>query len=240
MTKAPYQKGAFLFLQDSEIVLRLFFIIVVLSLSGCNSNETENAVNNKAVDQHINRAAQALPPQNNTEKRTQTVKPQSKRKSLYITQKKQVQSNRKRLQQPSLFYEDYEGFDPEDEDDWEQLNYLGELKNSTDPKVRVEAIEALDDIEAYRILKPLRNALDDTEQGVRIAALKKLSEIELYGAVDSILYALDDPDSDVVMAAIDAVEATADESLIPKLVPLLQHPNNKIQQRAEEVIEYMN
>ena len=221
-------------------MFRLIFIMMVLSLPGCNSDETENTVNNKAVDQYINRAAQTLPSKNNTGKQTQTAKPQSKRKQAYITPEKQIQSSRKRLQQPPLFYEDYEGFDPEDEDDWEQLNYLGELKNSTDPKVRVEAIEALDDIEAYRILKPLRNALDDPEQSVRITALKKLSEIELYEAVNSIIYALDDTSSDVVMAAIDAVEATADESLIPKLAPLLQHPNNKVQKRAEEVIEYMN
>ena len=98
----------------------------------------------------------------------------------------------------------------------------------------------MDDIDVNNILQPLRAALDNAEQRVRIAAIKKLAEIELYGAINSILYALDDPAPDVVMAAIDALEETADESLIPELEWLLQHTDNKIQQRAAEVIEYMN
>ena len=166
--------------------------------------------------------------------------PRIRQKSSNISSKEIVQDNLTNIQSSSFFTEDVTDINPEDIDNREQIYYLDLLKNSTDPEMRISAIEELDDTEIGMLLQYLQTALDDDKQSVRIAALKRLSDIELYGAIDSIVYALDDPNSDVVLAAIDAAEETADESLIPKLMPLLQHPDNKIRKRAEEVIEFMN
>ena len=215
-------------------MVRLIFFILAAIIFGCDSKEKVYTSDSQTTKLN-NSATQAYPL-----KKTTKNPPRIRKKSSNISSKEIAQDNLTNIQPSSFFTEDVTDLNPEDIDNREQNYYLDQLKNSTDPEMRISAIEELDDSEIGILLQYLQTALDDDNQSVRIAALKRLSDIELYGAIDSIVYALDDPNSDVVMAAIDAAEETADESLIPKLMPLLQHPDNKIRKRAEEVIEFMD
>lgn len=215
-------------------MVRLIFFMLVAIICGCDSKKQVNTPDSQ-ITKLNNSATQVYSPETTTKN-----PPQIRKKASNISSKEITQDNLANLQSSSTFTEDVIDLNSEDTDNREQIYYLDQLKNSTDPEMRISAIEELDDTEIGMLLQYLQTALDDDKQSVRIAALKRLSDIELYGAIDSIVYALDDPNSDVVLAAIDAVEETADESLIPKLMPLLQHPDNNIRKRAEEVIEFMD
>ncbi len=58
-------------------------------------------------------------------------------------------------------------------------------------------------------------------------------------SVNPLLDALRDPEPEVVIEALDALEYVGDETLIPELAFLLEHPSPEVRERALEAIDWL-
>ena len=107
-----------------------------------------------------------------------------------------------------------------------------------DPEVRATEVAGLEpDADGLQQLE--RILATDPDPEVRIAATEVLADGDSSGAVEALLRALSDSDSRVVIAALDGLEFAADETVIPRLQPLLQHPAGDVREKAAETIEFL-
>jgi HEAT repeat protein len=107
-----------------------------------------------------------------------------------------------------------------------------------DPGVRATEVAGLEpDADGLQQLE--RILATDPDPEVRIAATEVLADGDSSGAVEALLRALSDSDSRVVIAALDGLEFAADETVIPRLQPLLQHPAGNVREKAAETIEFL-
>jgi len=107
-----------------------------------------------------------------------------------------------------------------------------------DPEVRASEAAWLEP-EAEGLQQLVRILGADPDPQVRIAAAEALADGDSFGAVEALLRALSDSDPRVVIAALDALEFAADETVIPRLQPLLQHPVPAVREKAAETIDFL-
>ena len=89
-------------------------------------------------------------------------------------------------------------------------------------------------------MRLLADALShDPDPRVRAEAANQLGYADSIGAVRALLRALKDSDPTVVAAAVESLGFTADDSVIPDLEPLLQHPDAQVREQAKRVIEFL-
>jgi hypothetical protein len=107
-----------------------------------------------------------------------------------------------------------------------------------DPELRAEAAAWLDtdDEGIARLGEILAN---DPSPLVRAAAAETLGEEESPVAVQLLLRALRDPDPQVVVEALDALEYIGDETIIPELSFLREHPSPEVREAAAEAIDWL-
>jgi HEAT repeat protein len=107
-----------------------------------------------------------------------------------------------------------------------------------DPEVRASEVASLEP-EAEGLQQLERALAADPDPLVRIAATEALADGDSFGAVEALLRALSDSDPSVVIAALDGLEFAADETVIPRLQPMLQHPAPEVRAKAAETIEFL-
>ena len=108
-----------------------------------------------------------------------------------------------------------------------------------DPEVRAHAASFVDLELADSRQRVIELAHKDPDAQVRIAAVEALAFDGQLLSVVSLLPALGDADSEVVMAAIEGLEDAADESVLPELERLYEHPDPAVQERAREAVDYL-
>ncbi len=113
-----------------------------------------------------------------------------------------------------------------------------QLDNS-DPQVRAEAASNVDVEDADEFARLANLLKNDSSPEVRAAAVERLGDSDSAAARGYQLQALQDPSSPVVLNAIEALEFGGDESLIPQLQPLLQHPDPEVRERTQEAIDFL-
>jgi hypothetical protein len=107
-----------------------------------------------------------------------------------------------------------------------------------DPEVRAEAASWIDtDAEGLARLGEI--LANDPSPAVRAAAAETLGDEESAVAVNLLLHALRDPEPQVVIEALDALEYIGDETLIPELRFLREHPSPEVRERALEAIDWL-
>lgn len=114
--------------------------------------------------------------------------------------------------------------------------------SSADPAARAEAAAWIH--VDHRTLPLLGDALlGDEVPAVRAAAAETLGEAteedDEREAADLLIQALDDRDKGVVLAALEALESVGDASVIPRLEPLLEHPEPEVREQALITIEWV-
>lgn len=114
--------------------------------------------------------------------------------------------------------------------------------SSPDPEDRLEAATWIH-ADPYTIPLLGDALLDDESSAVRAAAAATLGEAtdehDARGAAELLLEALDDPDSRVVLTALEALESVGDASVIPRLEPLLGHPDPAVREQVVSTIEWV-
>ena len=108
---------------------------------------------------------------------------------------------------------------------------------SSEPEVRLEAVEDLSPTGEgeEELIEVLRGDRDAT---VRAAAAEQLEFALSDESTDALLDALGDGDARVVVEAIRALRMQ-DETVIPDLEWLLDHPDASVRVGAAEAIEYL-
>jgi hypothetical protein len=113
---------------------------------------------------------------------------------------------------------------------------------SPDPGARLEAATWIH-ADPYTIPLLGDALLGDESSAVRAAAAATLGEAtdehDAHGAAELLLEALDDPDSRVVLTALEALESVGDASVIPRLEPLLGHPDPAVREQVVSTIEWV-
>lgn len=114
--------------------------------------------------------------------------------------------------------------------------------SSSDPAARFEAATWIH--ADHRTIPLLGDALlHDPSSAVRAAAAATLGEstdeYDARGAADFLLQALEDPDTRVVLTALEALESVGDASVIPRLEPLLAHPDPVVREQVVSTIEWV-
>jgi HEAT repeats/HEAT repeat len=112
--------------------------------------------------------------------------------------------------------------------------------DDADPDARARAAEGLSaDDRSIPAVSEL--AANDPDAGVRKAAVSALSDAskEDTAALDALIRTLGDPDPQVVIAALDSIEWVADASVIPHILPLLDHPNAEVREAAANCIYFL-
>jgi HEAT repeat protein len=110
---------------------------------------------------------------------------------------------------------------------------------SDDPRVRLDAVEQLVPDAASRIERLGQIALEDPDPAVRAAAAEQLGDSDAATAVQALLGALDDSEPSVVIAALSALEWIGDESITPRIQPLLAHRHPAGREAAAEAIRML-
>jgi hypothetical protein len=106
---------------------------------------------------------------------------------------------------------------------------------SSDPEQRVRAALSLESEGSD--LERLRSLLEsDPDPRVRAAATVGLEDAEDFAGLDALLGGLDDPDPEVVVEVLDSIEYAGDESVIPRLRPLLAHADPRVREAAANAI----
>jgi len=113
-----------------------------------------------------------------------------------------------------------------------------ELDNP-DPNVRAEAAGAVDihDSKEFQRLASLLKS--DSSPEVRAAAAERIGDSDAASARDLLRDALNDTNAQVVKNAIEQLEFGGDDSLIPDLEPLLQHPDPEVREQAQDAIDFL-
>lgn len=109
---------------------------------------------------------------------------------------------------------------------------------SSDPVVRQEAIREIP--AAGPGLDPLMSALaEDPDPEVRAAAAAQLAASGSFGAVTGLLLALQDASPFVIISVLGALELSGDETLVPEIAPLLEHPDPDVRRAAARAIQLL-
>ena len=87
-----------------------------------------------------------------------------------------------------------------------------------------------------RISGLLRN---DPDPAVRIAAAELIFDSDSAAALGELLAALDDPNPEVVLASIDLLEYEGDETLIPAVERLADHPDPRVREAVAEFKDFV-
>jgi hypothetical protein len=122
------------------------------------------------------------------------------------------------------------------------LQRLAEQTNrdldSEDPEVRAAAVANLraEEDDLTRMAELLTR---DPSAGVRVEAADQLGAIGTPGAINALLRSLADPEPDVVIAALEALRFAGDESIVPDLQSLRQHPDPQVRAAVEQTIEFL-
>ena len=89
-------------------------------------------------------------------------------------------------------------------------------------------------------LDPLLSVLvRDSDPQVRIAAAEQLADSDSFAAVTGLLDALQDTSPRVIIAVLESLELNGDESIVPEIEPLLEHPDEDVREAAAIAIEML-
>ena len=110
--------------------------------------------------------------------------------------------------------------------------------DAEDPEQRVRALLALEP-EGEGLDALVRAIESDPDPRVRAAATVGLEEGEDFAALQALVGALDDPEPEVVIEVLDSLEFAGDESLAPKIEPLLAHPDARVRQAAGNAMQML-
>jgi len=107
-----------------------------------------------------------------------------------------------------------------------------------DPIVRAATIVeiALDSGDARQRIGDL--ARSDPNPGVRAAVAEKLGDDGTFQAVADLVGMLDDPEPNVLIATLEALDSAGDESIEPYIEPLSNHPDSRVRETANEILEF--
>jgi HEAT repeat protein len=111
--------------------------------------------------------------------------------------------------------------------------------DSADAAERVRATLAIDPSSEAEVTRLGSLLASDPDPRVRAAATVGLEDAESHAAVESLLGALGDSNSDVVLEAIDSIEFAGDASSVPRLAPLLAHPDDRVREAAAGAISLL-
>ena len=106
--------------------------------------------------------------------------------------------------------------------DVDTLSPLVELLNGTDPDLRMQAALALGEQRDSRAVEPLVNALRDDDPNVRYHAIEALGKLNAVDAVDVLTEIAETRDFFLAFPAMDALAKIGDQSIAPRIVPLLE------------------
>jgi hypothetical protein len=106
---------------------------------------------------------------------------------------------------------------------------------SRDVEERAEAVSELD-TDGEQLRRLIVFAHEDPAVAVRLAALEELEGEQSWAALNAIVVALDDPDPQVVLRTIEVISYLDDESLVPRLKPLLEHRDPDVREATVETI----
>ncbi len=107
-----------------------------------------------------------------------------------------------------------------------------------DAKTRARGVGRLDP-EEDGVLPQLLEFSGDPDPEVRAAAVSRLAMSDSRAANDALFQALGDRDPQVVMGALDGLALRHDETTIPLIRPLLDHPDQNVRMLAAETIEFL-
>lgn len=116
-----------------------------------------------------------------------------------------------------------------------QARLLAQLDDPA-PEVRVEAASGLD-LDGDSRASVIFLLAADPDSRVRGAAAKRLAEEDSHAAIRGLVEALSDPAREVVLEAVKALAASGDDSVIPELMPLMEHADPEVRSATGEAIE---
>ena len=107
------------------------------------------------------------------------------------------------------------------------------------PEGRIDAVESVyPDADGIDALAGV--VANDPEPAVRKAAAENLGySAEDPEAIGALLNALHDPEPEVVITALDAIEFVGDDTVIPELGFLLEHPDLEVREATADAIEWL-
>ena len=106
--------------------------------------------------------------------------------------------------------------------DVDTLSPLVELLNGPDPGLRMQAALALGEQRDSRAVPALVNALRDDDPNVRYHAIEALGKLNAVDAVDALTEIAETRDFFLAFPAMDALVKIGDQSVTPRIVPLLE------------------
>jgi hypothetical protein len=109
---------------------------------------------------------------------------------------------------------------------------------SPDPEARASAVANLR-VEEDDLTRMAELLTRDPSANVRVEAADQLGSIGTPGAVNALLRSLADPEPDVVIAALEALRFAGDESIVPDLQSLRQHPSPEVRAAVEQTIDFL-
>jgi len=78
----------------------------------------------------------------------------------------------------------------------------------------------------------------DPSPRVRVAAAELLGDDGTFQAVAELIGMLDDPEPEVLLATLEALDRSGDESIEPYIEPLSDHPDSRVRETANEMLEF--
>jgi HEAT repeat protein len=123
--------------------------------------------------------------------------------------------------------------------EWEGIDEeVQERLESPDPAARADAVWELDPVGTG--LDPLLSLLvRDSDPQVRVAAAEQLADSDSFAAITGLLDALQDTSPRVIIAILESLEINGDESIVPEIEPLLEHPDQGVREAAAIAIEML-
>lgn len=109
-----------------------------------------------------------------------------------------------------------------------------------DPAIRIAALENVLIDEGGNLERVADLLSNDPSPEVRARAAQKVFESDEEASLGYLLGALDDPDPAVVMETLDLLEFVGDESVVPYVLPLRNHPNPEVAVMADEVVDFLS
>jgi HEAT repeat protein len=104
--------------------------------------------------------------------------------------------------------------------------------------VRAEAARKIE-AEGDGITRLGKLLADDPNAEVRAAAASQLSDSDSLSSINSLLTALNDPSTEVIVEALDSLLFVGDETIIPSIEPLLDHPEEIVRETARDTIDFL-
>ncbi|WP_413176418.1 HEAT repeat domain-containing protein [Anabaena azotica] len=130
----------------------------------------------------------------------------------------------------------------------ESLDELEKQMNSGEPTIREIVVNILGNIKNQRSEMLLLKAIDDRgvtkvisgeEVLISASAIRALAKIHSKHLSDRIVQLLNDDNLSVKLAALDATETLKLKKAIPKLVKMLDSPENRIRKKAHQVLIHL-